>query len=83
MGIDWVRMRPKPGVSIEKLNQLIAEQAEGFQGLDDERLNQQYCRASRELWELLDFPAWDEATGLALDDPHLAIRMRNYPIARN
>lgn len=33
MGVDWYRMRPKPGVSTEELSRLIRQQAESFQGM--------------------------------------------------
>lgn len=47
------------------------------------RLEQQYGESSTALRKMLDFPTWDESTGMPHDDSELAVCWRVYPITHN
>jgi hypothetical protein len=92
VGIDWYRMRPRPGAARERLAALVAEQALALLQLpsfwsadllpgtplpeEDPAVLDAYQRSSRELAELLEMPDYPPT-----DIPDLDPRFRVYPIA--
>lgn len=96
MGIDWERMRVKPGTDRALLERLIEQQAVAAQtlwgwnshadtdsvrsGLLEEIHAENYGAASRGLRELLELPEWDDEQQCAKDIPDLDPCWRVYPI---
>jgi hypothetical protein len=94
MGIDWARMRPKPGVDDKELSRLIALQAEGIQGTpsfwtsdgvdtDVPGLCRQYGESSEALAALLDFPKREPPDDGPNDFADLTTCWRVYAITHN
>jgi hypothetical protein len=92
VGIDWYRMRPRPGVAREQLAALVAAQARALLQLpsfwsadllpgtplpdEDPAVLDAYHSSTTALADLLDLPGHPPT-----DDPNLAPSFRVYPIA--
>jgi hypothetical protein len=99
VGIDWLRMTPKPDADPDELRRLVREQAVAFQslygwestGAHDEMRDSllgelhfgPYRAACHTLVSRIDFPPVRDEDGCAVDHPALAPCFRVYPITRN